>query len=304
MSRAIEAAREFAPLGDDRPIDVCAWIGAYPYRDVPHPTPDVLVRVLEREGFGGGWVGHLPGAFHRDPVPSNRQLYEALRPYRRQLAPAPMVRPDWPKWEQQFRDAVDEGAPAIRVYPAQWGLPAHHAGLAELADACGETGVAMIVTVRFEDLRQRHPLDTAGDVSAATLRAIARRTGGRQGGTLPGRGCVLVVVGAGRELIEETHWGLTPEEQALVHYDFHWVWGPPEDQFGHLVRTLGEQHLTRSTWWPLRLTQQCRALIALLPADLTTTDAEDWNFRDGRSLGALARQHATRLAESRSKHVG
>ncbi len=289
----MSAVIERASSGDDRPVDVCAWIGEYPFRDVPHPTPDVLVRVLEREGFRGAWVGHLPGAFHRDPVPSNRHLYAALRPYRQQLAPAPMVRPDWPKWEQQVRDAVDEGAPAIRVYPAQWGLPVHHAGLAELADACGETGLAMIVTVRFEDLRQRHPMDTAGDVSAAMLRAIARRTGTGE----VGRGAVMVVVGAGRELIEETHWGLTPEEQARVCYDFHWVWGPPENQFGHLVRTLGVQHLTRSSWWPLRLTQQCRALIALLPDDLADVVAEP-NFRDGRSLISLSRQHARRHADA------
>jgi|GEM_PF-268486 len=280
------AAIERVQGGELQPVDVNAWIGEYPFRDVPHPTPDVLIRVLEREGFSGAWVGHLPGAFHRDPVPSNRHLYAALRPYRRQLAPAPMVRPDWPKWEHQLRDAVDEGAPAIRVYPAQWGLPVQHPGLIELADACGETGVAMLVTVRFEDLRQRHPLDTAGDVSAAMLRAIARRTGAVRAG----RGAVMLVVGAGKDLIEETHWGLTPDEQSRVFYDFHWIWGPPEDHFGQLVRTVGAQHLTLSSWWPLRLTQQCRALLALLPDDLSSR-ASAPDFHDGRSLVALARRH-------------
>jgi len=30
-------------------IDVNTLIGPYPFRHVPHPDPDVLVRVLDRE---------------------------------------------------------------------------------------------------------------------------------------------------------------------------------------------------------------------------------------------------------------
>jgi hypothetical protein len=270
---------------DERPIDVTAWIGGYPFRDVPHPTPDVLVRVLDREGFGGAWVGDLPGAFHRDPTASNRHLYAAIRPYREVLWPAPMVRPDWPDWEGQLRTALEEGAPVVRVYPSQWGLTAGHSALQELSCACGESGVVLHVTVRFEDLRQRHPLDSAGDVPAATLRALARRRAG-------GSGAVLLVAGAARELIEETHWGLTVDEQTGVFFDFHWLWGPPEDQFGHLVRTMGAERFTWSSWWPLRLTQQSRALVALLPEDLAT-DAIRRRFSDGRHLVALAGARAT-----------
>ena len=32
----------------------------------------------------------------------------------------------------------------------------------------------LLLTVRFEDLRQRHPMDSAGDLTAATVRALAR----------------------------------------------------------------------------------------------------------------------------------
>ena len=257
-------------------VDVCAWIGGYPFREVPHPEPDVLVRVLDREGFTGAWVGHLPGAFHRDPVPSNRTLYAALAPHREVLTPAPVVRPDWPKWEQMLRDAVNEGAAAIRAYPTIWGLGAGHPGMAELAYACGEAGVALHLTVRFEDLRQRHPLDTAGDLTAAHVRQLAR---------LPGLTASLVVSGAGRELIEETHWGLTPEEQRRVWYDWHWLWGPPEDHFAHLVRTIGPERFAWSSWWPLRLTQQAQALVDLLPG-VSITGTQSLPFAHGGSIGA------------------
>jgi hypothetical protein len=270
---------------DLRPVDVSAWIGGFPFRDVPHPEPDVLVRVLEREGFAGAWVGHLPGAFHRDPMPGNRTLYAALAPHRHVLHPAPIVRPDWPGWERTLAEAVAEGAPAVRAYPTLWGLGPGHGCMAELAMACGEAGVALQLTVRFEDLRQRHALDLAGDLAAAAVRQLAR---------LPGSQCQLVVAGAGREFIEEVHWGLTPDEQRRVWYDWHWVWGPPEDHFAHLVRTIGAERLVWSSWWPLRLTQQAQALVDLLPDELATARPA---FADGRSIAEAARMAAV-LARS------
>ncbi len=270
--------REMAVTADSRPVDVTAWIGGYPFRDVPHPDPAILVRVLDREGFSGAWVGHLPGAFHRDPAPSNRALYAALAPHRALLQPTPIVRPDWPGWETTLAEAVAEGAPAVRIYPAQWGLGPGHPALSELTLACGEVGVAIHVTVRFEDLRQRHPLDTAGDVPAAILRAMAR---------IPGSKAQIVVAGGSRELVEETHWGLTPEEQSRVWYDFSWIWGPPEDHFAHLVQSIGASRLAWSSWWPLRLTQQAAALVELLPPALRAT-TPDAAFADGRQITAAA----------------
>jgi predicted TIM-barrel fold metal-dependent hydrolase len=239
-------------------IDVNAFIGPYPFRYLPHPDPAVLVRVLAREGTAGAWVGHLPTVWYRDPTHGNEQLLAALEPHRATLHPAPAVRPDWPGWERALAALVDRGARAIRAYPAHWQLGPGDARLARLVHACGEAGVPLVLTTRFEDLRQRHPLDVAGDLSAAALRAVARAS----------TRTAIVVTGAGRETIEEVHWALTPDEQARVWYDISWVWGPPEDHLAHLVRTVGAHRLLFGTSWPLRLTQLAKANLELLPPPL------------------------------------
>lgn len=256
--------------------DVNCWIGGYPFRQLPHPDPDVLVKVLAREGILSGWVGYLPGAFHRDPAPANRELFKALAPYAGVLFPVPIVRPDWPGWQQVLTAAVESGCLAVRAYPAQWGFAPGSAALSELAYACGEAGVVLQLTVRFEDLRQRHGMDSAGDLSAAAIRAIARLGGSR---------CHLMVLGAGRELIEEIHWGLTEAEQSRVWYDFGWVWGPPDDHFAVMVRSMGGQRFVVGTGWPLRLTQQSRALVQLLPDELCTS----LKLAEGAEIARLAR---------------
>lgn len=257
-------------------VDVNCWIGGYPFREVPHPDPDILVKVLAREGIESAWVGHLPGAFHRDPAASNRALYESLATYSPVLIPAPIVRPDWPGWRAELETAKAAGAQAVRAYPAQWGLGPGHPALAELAYACGENGLILELTVRFEDLRQRHHLDSAGDLSAAAVRALAR---------LPGSKCHLMVLGAGRELIEEIHWGLTVAEQQRVWFDFGWVWGPPDDHFEHLIRTMGAERFVVGTAWPLRLTQQSRALVELLSPEAL----REFALGEGREIAARAR---------------
>jgi predicted TIM-barrel fold metal-dependent hydrolase len=239
-------------------IDVNALIGPYPFRFLPHPDPEVLVRVLDREGIDQAWVGHLPSAFYRDPSNGNAQLYSALIPHAARLRPVPAVRPDWPGWERAVQDAAAAGAAAIRAYPPQWQLGPNDMRMHDLALACGALRLPLLLTVRFEDLRQRHPLDTAGDLTAAAIRSLARA----------GTDVRLVVTCAGRDMIEEVHWGLTKEEQQRVYWDFSWVWGPPEDHFARLLRTIGADRFLYGTQWPLRLTQNPRASLDLLPADV------------------------------------
>jgi hypothetical protein len=238
-------------------IDFNTFIGPYPYRHVPHPEPAVLDRVLDRDGLTGAWVGHLPSAFHRDPTLANAELYAALQPHKK-LQPVPTVRPDWPNWEREVTRAKDAGAPAVRAYPQLWAMAPEDPSMRKLALSVGEQGMALILTVRFEDLRQRHALDVAGDLQAATIRALARA----------GDQVRLVVTAAGREMIEEVHWGLTPAEQRRVFWDISWIWGPPEDHLAKLFRTIGSTRFVYGTQWPLRLTQNPRANLDLLPDDL------------------------------------
>lgn len=248
-------------------IDVAAWIGPYPFREVPHPEPEVLARVLDREGIREAWVGWLPSAFHRDPAPGNERLAELLEPHPT-LRAVPAIRPDWPGWERALRDAGDAGAPAVRAYPPQWGIGPGDAALRALAGACSAAGLPVVLTVRFEDVRQRHHLDSAGDLSAAAIRAIVRADPGVR----------VVVTAAGRELIEETHWSLTEPERGRLWWDFAWVWGPPRDDLAHLFRTIGGDRFVFGSHWPLRLVQNPLANLELLPEELqgvTLADATD-----------------------------
>jgi len=260
------------------PVDVSAWIGAYPFREVPHPDAEVLVRVLQREGIAQAWVGSLPSVWHRDPVPANAWLYAQLAPHADILLPSPTVRPDWPGWERLLDEAVERGAPSVRVYPMQLGIAATSPVMTSLATACADRGLVLQLTVRFEDQRQRHPMDGAGDLTAAHIRTFVRSEPRLQ----------VIVCGAGRDLLEETHWSLTPAEQARCFWDWAWVWGPPEDHLEQLFRTVGSDRFVFGGFWPMRLIQSPLATISLTPAFLpgvTTASAAEIRVRAKTVVG-------------------
>ncbi len=218
----------------------------------------MLARVLDRERVANAWVGHLPSAFYRDPTPGNEALVEMLAPHRNRLHPTPAVRPDWPKWEGTLLRAREAGAPAVRAYPPQWGLGAGDRHLRALAGACGEAGLVLLLATRFEDARQRHWMDTAGDLPAATVRDLARASARVR----------IVVTAAGRATVEQVHWGLTPDERTRIWWDISWIWGPPEDDLAHLMTTIGADRFVYGSGWPLRLAQTPRAHLDLLPPAL------------------------------------
>jgi predicted TIM-barrel fold metal-dependent hydrolase len=124
--------------------------------------------------------------------------------------------------------------------------------------AAADNRLAVLLTVRFEDARQRHPLDRAVDLPPSTVRALAR----------VGPNVRLLVTHAGREFIEEVHFGLTPEEALRVLWDISWLWGPPSNELPALVQSVGIERFTLGTGMPLRIPDAVFAKLDLasLPA--------------------------------------
>jgi predicted TIM-barrel fold metal-dependent hydrolase len=220
-----------------------ALIGPYPFRRLPEPTPGRLLAEMDRLGITLAWVGHLPSAFYADAASGNDELFAALKPHRGRLLPVPAVNPAFPGWEREVERAVDAGAPAVRTYPSHYGFDPAGRAMAALCAAGAEAGLEVVLTVRFEDARQRHALDVAPDLIGAAIRAVVRSDPRVR----------LLVTAADRAFVEEVHFGSTPEEEARIRWDISWIWGPPEDHLAQLFRTVGRERFVLGTHFPLRL---------------------------------------------------
>jgi predicted TIM-barrel fold metal-dependent hydrolase len=233
--------------------DVATYVGAYPYRQLPDVTTGWLLKQMDRLDIERAWVGHLPSAFS-EPRAGAPELLRLLKPHRDRLLPVPAVHPGLPRFVEDLNDARVAGAPAVRVYPMQLGLDPAGGEMRVLAGAAASAGLPILLTVRFEDGRQRHPQDQAGELPAAGVRALVRADPQVR----------LLVSHADRSFIEEVHFGSTPEEARRILWDIAWVWGPPEDHLALLIETMGLDRFTFGTGMPLRIPDSALARLDLL----------------------------------------
>ena len=154
--------------------DVATWIGGYPYRHLRDPSAGWLVRQMDRLAIDQAWVSCLPALLFRDPASSTPELLEHIKHHHDRLHPVPTIHPGLPRWEQDLNDAVALRAPAVRVHPKYLGLDPVGGEMRVLAGAAAAVGLPLLLTVRLEDPRQLHPLDTAGELPAAAIRGLVR----------------------------------------------------------------------------------------------------------------------------------
>ena len=239
-------------------IDVNAFLGAYPWRKVPGTSPDALVKALDRTEIDEAWITHLPSLFWRDPTDGNQWLVETARREKR-FKPVPVVHPGLAQWEQVIADAVNAGAPAVRCDPLYLGLDPTGGEMRVLAAACGAARIPLMLAVRLEDARQRHPNDVVPELPAAAVRTLIRGDADLR----------LLVTHADRGFVEEVQFGSTPEEARRIWWDICWIWGPPEDHLATLLETVGAERFVFGTGQPLRLPETSVAKLDLLdlPAD-------------------------------------
>jgi uncharacterized protein len=234
-------------------IDVNAFLGAYPWSRLPGTSPDALLAAMDRVQIGTAWVTHLPGLFWRDPTEGNPWLYETCRTHPR-LRPVPAVHPGLAHWQDVLNEAVERGAAAVRCDPLYFALQPSGPEVRVLAAACGAAGMPLLMAVRLEDGRQRHPNDVAGELPAAALRALIRSD----------QDLRLVVTHADRGTVEEVHFGSTPEEARRIWWDISWLWGPPEEHLATVLATVGVERFVFGTGQPLRLPENAVAKLDLL----------------------------------------
>jgi predicted TIM-barrel fold metal-dependent hydrolase len=239
--------------------DVNTFLGSYPFRRVPGTSPEALLDAMDRTGIDEAWVSHLPGIFWRDPAAGNAWLVETARQHPR-LRPVLAVHPELAGWETVLQSAGEAGAPAVRCDPTYGGIAPAGPSMRVLVAACGRAGIALMLAVRLEDGRQRHPNDHAAELPAAAVRALVRAD----------QSVRIVVTHADRPFIEEVHFGSTPDEARRIWWDISWIWGPPEDHLETLLGTVGTARFVFGTGQPLRIPENAVAkldLLDLVPAD-------------------------------------
>jgi hypothetical protein len=255
-------------------IDVSCFLGAYPFRGGVGATAESLLGRMDQIGVTEAWVSHLSAMFWRDPTEGNPALLEAAESPR--LRPVLAVHPGLAGWERILDEALRAEAPCVRADPMFYGIDPVGADMMALAGACEERGLPLLTAVKLEDLRQRHPNDSAADLPPWAVRTLIRRHPKLK----------LIVTHADRDFIEQVHFGSTPEEAERILWDICWIWGPPEEHLALLLDTVGVARFCFGTGAPMRLPENSVAKLDLLdiePASRRSIEHGNARAFSGRS---------------------
>lgn len=156
-------------------LDANAWLGHYPFRPVPDPTPDGLLALMDRHRIDKAVVANLHSVFYRDAHAGNAELARWVGPHGDRLIPAATLNPTFPGWQDDLRQCREWwGMRGLRLFPTYHRYSLAAPECLELVRAAAAAGMYLAIPLRLEDRRQRHWLDPTEEVGLPEIAALSR----------------------------------------------------------------------------------------------------------------------------------
>ncbi len=149
--------------------DTHAWIGEWPFLNLPVRDAAGLRRHWRKHDIGGGLVSSLASLWPTDPMPANRALRTALE-RTRSMTPLPVLNLFGPGWEQDLAELLAwPELRAVRLAPGYGGWNLRSKAAAEAATAITAAGKRVVLTARLWDERHEHPALKVKPVAVAAI---------------------------------------------------------------------------------------------------------------------------------------
>ena len=137
--------------------DTNAWVGEWPFLNLPVRDPATLQRHWRKHGIGGGLVSSFSALWPTDPMPGNRALRQAIGNSRTMTA-LPVINALGPGWERDLDElATWTELKAVRLAPAYGGWALRGKTAHAVTAAICARGWRVVLTARLWDERHEHP---------------------------------------------------------------------------------------------------------------------------------------------------
>jgi len=143
-------------------IDVHAYVGHWPFRQLRGNTCRDLVERLDAFGIDQAWVGNINGMFYKNCQKANEELAAAAAAFPGRLVPFTTLNPTYPDWEYDLDICVNRlGMKGLRLYPQYHGYDAGDEACMAIVQAAQAHGLPVAFTMRLVDERQQSWIDPA-----------------------------------------------------------------------------------------------------------------------------------------------
>jgi uncharacterized protein len=151
-------------------IDINAWLGHYPWRQLRNNDARSLVALMDRVGINKAIVSSIDAIYYNNPQSGNEQLYAETGPYLDRLIPFGTINPTYAGWEHDLIVCHEDwGMRGLRAFPVHHGYALNDKACRALLAAAAERHLPVAFAVRLVDRRQHHWLDPTNDLDQTAL---------------------------------------------------------------------------------------------------------------------------------------
>lgn len=155
-------------------IDTNVNLGAWPFTLAPSRTAAQLAKHLASNGVDCAVVSHFGAVFQPDPMPSNRELFTAVKKTPA-LTPLPTINLRLANWREQLAECIAAGATAVKLLPTYHNYSLRDKVVGEFMAALADTKLALVISLRHEDERHRYFALNIKGLPLADVKAFLKR---------------------------------------------------------------------------------------------------------------------------------
>jgi predicted TIM-barrel fold metal-dependent hydrolase len=272
------AQRRADPVQPERHVivDISAYLGHWPFHPLRQRSAEDLIALMDRKGIDKAVVSSLDAIFYRNSQAGNEEMADEVQPHWDRLVPFATVNPTYAGWQEDVVRCHEElGMRGIRVYPYYHGYSLGDKCCAELLAVAGERSLPVAISLRMEDRRQRHWLDTAEDLEPTEVVEVVLRFPGTSFMILNGKGdsAVWAPLRGANVVI-----GISRLSNLRLRAP------PGDDSLTGLIACLGADKLAFATGIPIKYADPALLKVEILEADDSVKQAILWR-NAARMLG-------------------
>lgn len=144
-------------------IDINAYTGHWPFKRLRGNSCEGILERMKEYGTDLSVITNLNGVFYKNTQSANEELYEEIRSKRAfsdRFLPFGVINPIYAGWKDDFNTCVKNfGIKGIRVFPNYHDYTIDDPNLLDLVKMARDNNVAIALTMRIVDSRQRSWMD-------------------------------------------------------------------------------------------------------------------------------------------------
>lgn len=144
-------------------IDINAYVGHWPFKQLAHNTCGALLARMNRFGVDVSVISNINGIFYKNTQSANEELYREINSderFKKRFIPFAVINPIYAGWRDDFETCVSKmGMKGLRLYPQYHDYEITDPSLTELVKLARDRGLPVAFDIRMVDSRQRSWMD-------------------------------------------------------------------------------------------------------------------------------------------------